>query len=57
MATKKNKTAKGKAKTLAAKILSRKHASDVKGGYLAKGAHIKEVTLELWRAGGDTVKK
>ena len=57
MATKKSPRAKSKPKTLAAKTLSRKHAGQIKGGHLAKGAHIKEVVIEVWRPGGDTVKK
>jgi len=58
MATKKSPRAKSKPKTLATKTLSRKHAGQVKGGHLAAtGAHIKEVVIEVWRPGGDTVKK
>ena len=52
----KNKTAKGKARTLATKTLSRKHAGEIRGGFMSKGVHYDNVTIEMGKAGGDPVK-
>ncbi len=57
MTTKRTKGAKVKANTLATRSLVRKRADEVKAGFLAKGSHIPNVTLHLYRSGDDSVKK